>query len=116
MRKIDGSTLGIAQGSLVLFSDFKDGGVMWTGEGPRELRRAVRFDEGFRAAPAVQIGLSMWDMDQQTNARADIAAEDVTPQGFTIVFRTWADTRIARVRADWLALGEARGDDDWDVD
>jgi hypothetical protein len=33
-----------------------------------------------------------------------------------IVFRTWGDTRVARVRADWLAIGEVRGEDDWQVD
>ena len=57
----------------------------------------------------------MWDMDQKTNQRADISAELVTPDGFIIVFRTWGDTRVARVRTDWLAIGEVRGDGDWDV-
>jgi hypothetical protein len=54
-------------------------------------------------------------MDQKTNQRADLTAEEVTAEGFTIVFRTWGDTRVARVRADWLAVGGAKGGDDWDV-
>ena len=57
----------------------------------------------------------MWDIDHKTNARVDISAESVTAQGFEIVFRTWADTQIARIRADWTALGQTRDDDDWDV-
>jgi hypothetical protein len=57
----------------------------------------------------------MWDMDQKTNNRADIAAEKITKTGFFIVFRTWGDTRVARIRADWLALGELHSDDDWDL-
>lgn len=88
---------------------------MWTGHGPRELRREVTFSEPFLSEPAVQVSLSMWDMDQKTNQRADISAESVTLEGFTIVFRTWGDTRVARVRADWQAIGEIRGEDDWHI-
>ncbi|MGB5558157.1 MAG: H-type lectin domain-containing protein [Paracoccaceae bacterium] len=44
-----------------------------------------------------------------------MSAEDVTPKGFSIVFRTWGDTRVARVRANWLSIGELRDDEDWDV-
>ena len=37
MRRL-GSSIGILQGSRVLFSDFADGGQMWTGQGERESR------------------------------------------------------------------------------
>jgi hypothetical protein len=116
MRRLASHLVGIEQGSLVLFSDFLDGGAMWTGQGPRELRRVVTFPEPFLSDPVVQVTLSMWDMDQKTNQRADISADMVNPEGFVIVFRTWGDTRVARVRADWLAIGEVRGEDDWQVD
>ncbi len=115
MRRFASHLLGVEQGSIVLFADFKDGGSMWTGDGPRELRRLVEFSAPFRGDPVVSLSLSMWDMDQKTNQRADISAEMVNPEGFILVFRTWGDTRIARVRADWLAIGEARADDDWDI-
>ena len=88
---------------------------MWAGSGPRELRQAVEFSENFVALPIVHISLSMWDMDQKTNQRADISAEEITVKGFTIVFKTWGDTRVARVRADWLAIGQLIHEDDWDV-
>ncbi|MEZ5733350.1 MAG: H-type lectin domain-containing protein [Paracoccaceae bacterium] len=113
MRRLSSHLLGIEQGSVVLFSDYQDGGAMWTGEGPRELRKVVEFSETYMTDPVVQVTLSMWDMDQKTNQRADISAEMVNPEGFVIVFRTWGDTRVARVRADWLAIGEVRGEDDW---
>ncbi len=115
MQRLRTNSIGIQQGSVLLFSDFKDDGVMWAGEGPRELRQTVRFDEAFSAQPAVQVAMSMWDMDQKTNQRADIASDAVRADGFTIVFRTWGDTRIARIRADWLAIGEVRDPDDWDI-
>ncbi len=56
------------------------------------------------------------DLDQSANTRVEIVAEDITNQGFDLVFRTWGDTRIARVRAAWLAFGDLRNSDDWDID
>lgn len=88
---------------------------MWTGKGPRELRRIVEFDEHFTCPPVVQTSLSMLDIDQSTNHRVDISAEMVTEDGFVIVFRTWGDTKIARVRADWTAFGPVRHEDDWEL-
>jgi hypothetical protein len=107
--------IGAGQGSVVLFSDFADNGPMWTGNGPREKRHAVSFAQPFRAAPLVQVAISMWDMDGETNQRADLRAEDITKTGFVLVFRTWGDSRVARIRADWLALGEVASEDDWQL-
>lgn len=108
--------LGVEQGSASVFSDFQDGGVMWSGTGPREARKQVTFRAAFNGIPAVTVGISMWDLDSRTNLRADITAENVTATGFEIVFKTWGDTRVARIRADWLAIGEACHEDQWQVD
>lgn len=113
MRRINTSSFGIVQGSRVLFSDFADGGAMWTGQGPRESRHVVTFQEPFLDPPAVMVGISMWDLDHKHNSRADISAADITEQGFHIVFRTWGDSRVARIRADWTAIGAVRSEDDW---
>jgi H-type lectin domain len=116
MKRISSGKVGIAQGARVLFSDFADDGVMWTGNGPRESRHNVAFKEKFSEPPAVMVSISMWDTDHKTNSRADITAEHVTAKGFQIVFRTWGDTRVARIRADWMAIGPLKSDDEWDVD
>lgn len=115
MRKILSHMMGVEQGSKVLFSDFEDGGPMWSETGPRECVVPVRFKDVFREAPVVQVALAMWDMDQKTNARADISAENISPSGFDIVFRTWGDTRVARVRASWTAFGELPYGEEWDL-
>lgn len=115
MQRIASHLIGVDRGSVMLFSDYKDGGAMWTGEGPRELRRVIEFAEPFRSSPVVQVSVSMWDFDRHANQRADISAEMVNPEGFVIVFRTWGDTRVARIRADWLAIGELSAEDEWDV-
>lgn len=115
MKRFSAQSLGIQQGSRVLFSDFADGGVMWTGNGPRESRHIVNFPEAFADVPAVTVSMSMWDMDQKTNSRADVSAEQITEAGFHLVFKTWGDTRVARVRADWMAIGRAKDEDDWEL-
>jgi hypothetical protein len=114
MRRYSGS-FGVLQGSRVLFSDFANDGVMWTGTGAREVRYVVTFSERFVAPPVVWVGLSMWDVDHAHNTRVDLTTDRVEEGGFHLVFRTWGDTRIARVRADWTAMGPLRGEDEWDV-
>lgn len=115
MKRISSSSVGVQQGSRVLFSDFADGGVMWTGQGDRESRHLIKFKEPFTQVPSVMTSISMWDTDHKHNARADIAAENVTEAGFHLVFRTWGDTRVARVRADWMAIGSVKNEDDWQL-
>ncbi|MBY6003687.1 H-type lectin domain-containing protein [Salipiger bermudensis] len=115
MRRLNASLIGIDQGEVEVFSDFADGGDMWTGSGARERRRAVRFSEPFRAPPSVQLTLTLWDMDHSANIRADLQAENVSETGFEMVFRTWSDSRIARVRMAWLAIGELGSEEDWEL-
>lgn len=115
MKRFAAHSIGIQQGSRVMFSDFADGGVMWTGQGPRESRHIVRFAEPYVEPPSVTVSVSMWDMDQKHNSRADVLAEEITAGGFHLVFKTWGDTRVARVRADWMAIGRAKDDDVWEL-
>ena len=115
MKRLQNHLIGVDQGTLVMFSDFEDGGEMWTGKGPRQRRHAVSFREAFRQPPSVFVTLSMWDMDQESNVRADITAENISESEFEVVFRTWGDTRVARVRASWMAIGELKHPDEWDL-
>ncbi len=115
MKRLRNHLIGVERGSTRLFSHFDSQGPMWTGTGPRQVVTAVRFSQAFRAPPVVHVSPDMVDMDQATNQRWDIAARNVTREGFEIVFRTWADSRIARVRAGWLAIGELHDPDQWDL-
>lgn len=99
----------------MLFSDFIDDGPMWSGTGPREHRLSIEFDEAFADAPVVHASISMWDSDSASNQRMDISAEKITPKKFELVFRTWGDSRVARVRASWMAIGPVAYDDDWEL-
>ena len=115
MRRMKNHLIGVDQGTEVLFSDFEDGGEMWSGKGSRERRTQVKFSEKYKSIPAVQVSMDMWDMDQKTNQRADISACNINVEGFEIFFRTWGDTKIARVRAAWFAIGEVKDDDEWEL-
>lgn len=88
---------------------------MWTGHGPRHETRRISFSEPFLSAPIVHVSMSMWDIDGSGNQRADISADDVRADAFDLIFRTWGDTRVARVRVDWLAIGPVRHEDDFDL-
>lgn len=115
MKRLRNHLIGIDQGNTVLFSDFENGGDMWTGCGPRDRRKHIAFSEPFRGIPVVQTGISMWDVDNETPLRADVVADAITLEGFDLVFRTWGDTRVARVRVSWMAIGELRQADEWDL-
>jgi len=115
MKRFTTHPIGIEQGDVVLFSDFEDGGEMWTGKGPRERRQPVVFEDQFRDAPIVQVSVSLWDVDTASAVRAEVIAQNVTREGFDIVFRTWADSRIARIRVAWTAIGAISYEDDWDL-
>ena len=115
MRVFRSYRLGVDQGSQVLFSDFEHDGEMWTGSGPREFRLAIAFSSPFDRPPVVHVGMAMWDIDISANQRVDICAENITETGFDAVFRTWGDTRVARVRCDWIAMGEVADEEEWQL-
>ena len=116
MKSLKNHLIGVDQGDLTLFSEFENGGDMWTGEGDRERRQRVDFTEPFRVAPTIQVSVSMWDVDSAAALRAELVSENVDPEGFDVVFRTWSDTKIARIRVNWLAIGELSHEDDWEIE
>lgn len=115
MRRLESGLLGIDHGDVVLFSDFEDDGQMWRGEGPRQSRAPVVFEHTYLGPPHVQVSISMWDISNNTNIRADVQAERISCVGFDIVFRTWSDTQVARVRVSWTSLGALPHDDGWEL-
>jgi len=115
MKTFEIGTVGLDQGDVNLFSDFEDGGPMWSGDGPRETRVPVAFSESFNADPVVTVSVSMFDASNGANIRFEIQAEGVSPTGFDIVFRTWGDSKFARARASWNAIGALSTEEVWDI-
>ena len=115
MKRLRSHSIGVDQGDVALFSDFEDGGAMWTGNGPRERRRAIKFATKYKSPPSVQVSVSLWDVDTASALRAEVTAEDITETGFDIVFRTWLDSRVARLRVAWISIGDLPHEDDWEL-
>lgn len=115
MKRFDNRLIGIDQGEIVLFSDYESDGEMWTGGGDRSRSHSIRFTERYRDPPFVQCALSMWDIDSSTNSRVEVSAENISETGFEVVFRTWADTHVARARVRWISIGEVLAEDDWEL-
>ena len=116
MKKLRSSMVGVDSGDVILFQDFEDNGEMWTGRGQRERRRRNKFSQKYINEPTVHLSISLFDMDAGSIMRADLTAETVTESGFDMVFRTWGDTKVARVRISWTSFGELEDDDMWEVD
>lgn len=115
MKRFEHHAVAATQGSELLFSAFEDNGPMWSGQGPRLCTHPVRFSGRFVEPPLVHIGIGMADIDTSHNHRVDIRAVNVTTEGFDIEFRTWADSKVARIRAEWLAIGPVLYSDHWDT-
>lgn len=115
MLRLTHSAVGITRGATLLFSHHETDGPMWQGEGPRSVRHPVRFSNAFLGPPVIHVSVAMWDIAGGSNQRADISADKVTADGFEIVFRTWGDTSVARIRAEWLAIGPVAHEDDFSV-
>ena len=115
MKKLNSHRIGVDTGVAHLFSDFAEGGEMWSGEGERQKSVDVTFSEPFLTPPVIHIGFSLWDMSNDANTRVDLKSENITGDGFTIIFTTWGDTKVARMRANWMAIGEVEDEEIWDV-
>ncbi len=115
MKRITNHQIGIDQNEVMLFSDFENGGEMWSGNGPRERRVPVKFSAEYNSEPSVHISMSLLDIATDPPIRTAISAENVTKTGFDVVFRTWGDSRVARIRASWIAIGPLEHDDDWEL-
>lgn len=116
MKRFGHAAVGVSNGETEIFSAFETGGAMWTGSGPRSERRRISFEQPFLDPPSVHVALSMWDIAGGSNQRADLQAENISHDGFDLRFTTWGDTRVARVRARWMAIGPVLYEEDWLAD
>jgi hypothetical protein len=76
--------------------------------GDREHREVVTFSKTFNSPPEVMVAISGLDIDEAKNSRVRVYAQNITEEGFDLVFSTWDDTTLYTVRATWLAFGDAQ--------
>jgi len=63
-----------------------------------------RFTKKFNDKPDLVIGLVMIDGGIGI-VRVEIFADQITPEGFTMHFDTWEDSRLDNAAASWIAIG-----------
>ena len=51
MQRLRSHCVGVETGSRMLFADYQHDGVMWAGQGERELRHGITFSEPFAGQP-----------------------------------------------------------------
>jgi hypothetical protein len=78
---------------------------LYSGIGERSYTTAVKFDSPFRVPPKVSLAISGQDVDESKNNRLHLVAENITVDGFDLVYKTWSDTVLYRVWATWTAIG-----------
>ena len=73
----------------------------------REFVTHILFDAPFSNTPIVHIGLSGFDIDQRDSARISVQATAITSTGFDMRIKSWQNTRVYKVEASWIAMGQA---------
>jgi hypothetical protein len=96
------TVMTIAIGTENVFVDYPNG-PMWTGNGPRQSTKAIKFKYPFTCKPQVVAAISLLDASNQANTRVSVECQAVTTNGFTAVVKTWADTKLAAVSIAWTA-------------
>jgi len=79
----------------------------WTldeGNGTRNYRTRITFDTVFPVIPSVIVTLNMIDIWSGLNSRLAVSAENITADGFDLVYRTWADTVVYGAGVSWFAF------------
>ena len=75
-----------------------------TSSGDRKIRKEISYKK-FSKSPTVVLGVVGLDVDKRFNTRYKIWVENVTDNGCDVIFRTWADTDIYLLEAQWIAYG-----------
>lgn len=76
-----------------------------TGTGKREFTSHVDFKEAYAQKPVVVLAISGLDVLNAANNRITATATNVTPTGFDINYKTWANSQISSVFLNWTAFG-----------
>lgn len=102
--------LQVVSSSDELFNHVDAGLPMWVGEGDRTIEADIVFDRAFKQPPNVTLGLTGVDAAHDQNLRIALQTTNIKTSGFTIQFKTWGDTHIARASVSWQAIGPAKPD------
>lgn len=71
----------------------------------RQFTLNVTFAYPFSYPPVVHIGLTGFDIDQNTSTRLTATVANITADAFDLVLTTWQNTLVYSAEVSWLAIG-----------
>ena len=80
---------------------------MESGEGDRKLEVRINFTQKFNSIPKVSLGIKSYVSSNSAHTRLHLYPKDISQDGFTLVFRTWIDTKVSELESIWIAFGES---------
>jgi H-type lectin domain. len=92
---------GVNVSDTYLFPDW----ILDEGTGVRDFRTRITFSSAFSTPPIVTVSISSFDIWSGSNPRLQVHVENVTVEGFDLVYHTWADTIVYGASASWIAYG-----------
>jgi hypothetical protein len=69
------------------------------------IKQYVAFDREYRSIPSVFAGFTLIDFADGTDHRLKLNVTNISTKGFEITLVTWCDTRMSKVKADWISFG-----------
>ncbi|CAE7201425.1 unnamed protein product [Rhizoctonia solani] len=69
-----------------------------------EYKKEVKFDKSFKRTPRVIVALNKISTSNEHGLRIGVSAEDVTPEGMTLSFKTWDECVIYKASAEYIAI------------
>lgn len=105
---------GLLNAQVVQSGTFKAGSnapgyTLDQGTGDRSITIAVTFDKPFPQKPEVLLSTGSIDASKDGNIRYDVTATDISPRGFTIIARTWSDSKVYMIGGSWIAVSSEGG-------
>ncbi len=90
----------LAHGNFEVVND----GQLKSGSGDRRMVEHISFDTPLDHVPTVYTSIAGINTDSDFNSRAQVFPENVTTEGFDLVFRTWGPSNLLFVSANWIAI------------
>ena len=76
-----------------------------TGTGERSFRTPdIPFDPPFATPPKVMLALKGIDGEVPTKLGIDVFPDDIEPEEFNIIVKTWGDLVLYHVTVTWIAF------------
>jgi hypothetical protein len=74
------------------------------GTGERQMTVSVSFTKPFKVKPDVVVGITLIDAASGVGTRVSATADGISRDGFTVVVKTWGDSKIFGAQGSWVAV------------